>query len=133
MPSQQLPRNSRVDTLPDDLKGIAEKLIRKKLGIEEEPEVFEKHKAPPALEYDYIDIEVYSRDGRISRVVRVDSNNVRKATSEVNRLMYDLAHIYDQPFEARNLMDGKAYDLRTKYTQDLGTYGHGITGGGFRW
>lgn len=42
MPSQQLPKSSKFESLPPDLKGIAEKLIRKKFGIKPEPEVIEK-------------------------------------------------------------------------------------------
>lgn len=116
MPSQQLPKSSKVETLPDDLKAIAERLIRKKFDISHEPELMEKKQVKweqpnPNL----VSVQLSSRDISYSEIFKVDlsigSDVIR---DQIKNRLYHLTRKYGAPFEARILDGGHP----TTYTQN---------------
>lgn len=113
MPSQQLPKSSKVDTLPPDLKSIAEGLIRKKLGITPEPEIVER-KPPPSeakkssrasqrpTEGRVVEVEFYSQYNPYrERVVLDISIDPDRAYQMVKSRLADLMRRHGCPFEFR--------------------------------
>lgn len=113
MPSQQMPQSSKFETLPADLKEIAERLVRKKFNIGYEPEVVErkpkKRKNPiDSLEPLIFEIRDVTSMGRCE-IFTIPSDLPRKMIERrLMDRMRSLSQYYGGRYEVRNLSPDRA-------------------------